>query len=158
MRELILIRHAQAVASTGGQDSERTLSNEGRRQAAAINGWLRQHAVRPQRILCSTAERARETATLALDGLSLPDPLPEPRIYEATAGELLDLVIAAEPWESLMLVGHNPGFETLAALLVDGRSTEYRGLPTAGVVYMQFEPGTGIEPGAARLREFWSPG
>jgi phosphohistidine phosphatase SixA len=55
----------------------------------------------------------------------------------------------------LLLVGHNPGFETLVALLATGQSGDFRGVPPAGIAWFEID-GT-VEPGAGRLEAFWSP-
>jgi phosphohistidine phosphatase SixA len=55
----------------------------------------------------------------------------------------------------VLLVGHNPGIERLVALLVEGRSDEFRGMPPAGLAVLHL--GGALEPGSARLGAFWSP-
>ncbi len=66
-------------------------------------------------MLCSTALRTRETLELVKPGL--PDGVAvriEPRVYGATAPELLALVHELPAAAgSVMLVGHNPGLEDL---------------------------------------------
>ena len=56
--------------------------------------------------------------------------------------------------ERLMLVGHNPGFEQLAALLHSGQSGDYRGMPPGGIAVLtrarRCQPGTRRGP-AQRL-------
>jgi phosphohistidine phosphatase SixA len=55
----------------------------------------------------------------------------------------------------VLLVGHNPGIERLVALMVDGRSDEFRGMPPAGLAVLHLQGA--LEPGNARLDAFWSP-
>jgi len=57
----------------------------------------------------------------------------------------------------LMLVGHNPGFEGLAALLATGQSGDHRGMPPGGIAVLALTRETELEPGSARLITFWSP-
>jgi phosphohistidine phosphatase SixA len=59
--------------------------------------------------------------------------------------------------ERLLLVGHNPGFEQLAALMHSGQSGDYRGMPPAGIAVLAVPTGAAIEPGVARLSAFWWP-
>jgi phosphohistidine phosphatase len=54
-------------------------------------------------------------------------------------------------------VGHNPGLERLAALMHSGQSGDYRGMPPAGIVVLDFEAEATVEPGVARLSAFWWP-
>ena len=61
MRQLILLRHAHAESATAGQDDiARPLSATGLAEARAAGDWLREHGLRPDRVLCSTAARTRE--------------------------------------------------------------------------------------------------
>jgi phosphohistidine phosphatase SixA len=76
-------------------------------------------------------------------------------IYNATPGELLALLDQHGDAKTLMLVGHNPGIERLVALLVEGRSDEFRGMPPAGLAVLHLDGA--LEPGSARLDAFWSP-
>ena len=75
MRQLILLRHAHAESATAGQDDiARPLSATGLAEARAAGDWLREHGLRPDRVLCSTAARTRETlAALGDIGTHFPD-------------------------------------------------------------------------------------
>ena|SRR5690606_28050749 len=161
-REIILLRHAHAEPPDRGQDdAERALSLRGQAEADAAGTWLAQHACKPLRVVCSPARRARETAERVLQATGLAELRNEtrldPRIYEATPGALLQVIEDHADSDCLLLVGHNPGFEELAALLASGQSGDHRGMPPAGVAVLTLPADAVLEPGAARLREFWSP-
>jgi len=152
-REIILLRHAHAESQKSGQpDLARPLSARGIVEAEAAGLWLRQKSVLPARVLCSPAVRAEQTLERALGVVPA---VSEPRIYEASAGELIALIDDNADAPRLLLVGHNPGFETLVALLATGQSGDFRGVPPAGVAW--FEIDGAVEPGAGRLEAFWSP-
>lgn len=157
MHELILLRHAEArPAMAGGDDRARPLSTRGRAEAEAAGRWLHGHGLRPQRALCSPAMRTRQTAELALAAATQAPTLQcVDDIYEATPGELLALLDQHADAGSVLLVGHNPGIERLVALMVEGRSDEYRGMPPAGLAVLHLN--ATLEPGNARLDAFWSP-
>jgi phosphohistidine phosphatase SixA len=157
MHELILLRHAEALPATPGDgDPQRRLSERGEREARAAGAWLAQHGARPDRVLCSPAERARATCSLALAELArAPSAQAATEIYDATPGELLALLDQHEDAGTVLLVGHNPGIERLVALLVEGRSDEFRGMPPAGLAVLHLDGA--LEPGSARLGAFWSP-
>jgi phosphohistidine phosphatase SixA len=157
MHELILLRHAEAVPiETSGDDRPRPLSARGEQEAQAAGLWLASHGIRPERVLCSPARRTSETARLALTALdSLPVPQLAEEIYDASPGELLALLDQHGGAGSVMLVGHNPGIERLVALLVEGRSDDFRGMPPGALAVLHLD-GT-LEPGNARLDVFWSP-
>ncbi|WP_201315780.1 histidine phosphatase family protein [Dyella sp. EPa41] len=157
MHELILLRHAEAQpASPGGDDRVRRLSGRGEQEAKAAGKWLASHGVKPDRVLCSPSERTRATASLALASMKhAPEPQLAEDIYEATPGELLALLDQHADAGTVVLVGHNPGIERLVALLVEGRSDEFRGMPPAGLAVLHLNGA--LEPGNARLDAFWSP-
>jgi phosphohistidine phosphatase SixA len=160
MRELILLRHAEAMQITlGSSDRARPLSLRGEAEAREAGAWLHAQGASFDAVLCSPARRAQMTMERALDvfGARAPAPRFLAEIYEATPGTLIALLEQhAAPAQRVLLVGHNPGMEQLLALLTQGRSDGARGMPPAGLAWI--EPGeTGFEPGSARLRAFWSP-
>jgi len=157
-REIILLRHAHAEPPDRGQaDAERGLSLRGEAEADAAGAWLAQHACKPIRVVCSPARRARETAERVLEATGFIETRFDERIYEATPGTLLQVIEDHADSRCVMLVGHNPGFEELAALLDSGQSGDHRGMPPAGIAVLTLPAGVALEPGAAKLREFWSP-
>jgi phosphohistidine phosphatase SixA len=152
-RELILLRHAHAEKLGAGQDdADRQLSERGIAEARDAGKWLRKQDLSGMTILCSPSARTRQTLEHALGNVAATF---EPRIYEATAGELDTLIDEHEDARRLLLVGHNPGFETLVALLATGQSGDFRGMPPGGIAW--FELDGAAEPGAGKLKAFWSP-
>lgn len=157
MRQLILLRHAHAEPADAGQDDrQRGLSDTGREEAQAAGAWLRAHAIVPDRVLYSSAARTRETFE-ALGDVGGTPAREVAAIYEASPGTLAALVDANLDSERLLLVGHNPGLEQLAALMHSGQSGDYRGMPPAGIAVLSLPAETHIEPGIATLTQFWWP-
>ncbi len=158
MRELILLRHAHAEPITEGQaDVDRPLSPQGLAEAEAAGRWLASQGILPDRVLCSPARRSRETLEAVLGAIGYVEQRLEERIYDGTAGTLADLADANRDAVRLMMVGHNPGFERLAALMHSGQSGDYRGMPTASVMVLHLPADAVIEPGVATLSAFWWP-
>ncbi len=158
MRTLILLRHAHAEPASDGQpDLDRALSAEGLAEAEAAGRWLAEQGLTPDRTLCSPARRTRETLEAVLHSIGYVEQRLVDSIYEATPGTLAALVDEHHEAERLMLVGHNPGLERLAALMHSGQSGDYRGMPPGSVVVLTFEVGAAVEPGAAQLSAFWWP-
>lgn len=157
MHELILLRHAEAVPiESSGDDLQRPLSTRGEQEAQAAGLWLATHGLRPDRVLCSPTRRTDETTRLALAAIdNAPVPQLAGEIYDASPGELLALLDQHGDAGTVMLVGHNPGIERLVALLVEGRSDEFRGMPPAALAVLHLDGA--LEPGNARLSAFWSP-
>lgn len=156
-REIILLRHAHAESGASGQDDiARVLSLRGEAEADAAGAWLREHAAAPDRVLYSPAARARETCERVLGVLGYTDLRSDARIYDATPATLLRVLDEHADAGSILLVGHNPGLETLVALMTTGDSGSGRGMPPAGVAWLSL-PERGLEPGAAEVRHFWWP-
>jgi phosphohistidine phosphatase len=158
MRELILLRHAHAEPGNAGlNDFDRPLSPQGLAEAEAAARWLAEHQLVPDRVLCSPARRCRETLEAVLAAIGYVEQRLEDEIYEATPGTLIDLADRHREVERLMMVGHNPGFERMAALLHSGQSGDYRGMPVAGVAVFSLPADAALEPGIAELTQFWWP-
>ena len=156
--ELILVRHAHAERdAASNRDIDRPLSTLGFKQSEAAAAWLMERQIRPARVLCSPAMRAQQT--LAAWRSRQPDMavVDEAGIYEATPGELIALIDRHRTASPLVVVGHNPGLETLMTLLADGRSTDGRGMPTGSIARLRLTAGAALEPGCAELVEFWWP-
>ena len=157
MRQLILLRHAHAESATAGQDDiARPLSATGLAEARAAGDWLREHGLRPDRVLCSTAARTRDTLA-ALGDIGAGEIYEDASIYEASPGTLASLADANRDAERLLLVGHNPGLEQLAALMHSGQTGDYRGMPPGGIAVLTLPLDVNIEPGIATLSAFWWP-
>lgn len=155
MRELILLRHAHA--ESGDDDRARALSDEGRSEAQAAASWLAAQGLLPDRALCSPALRTRQTLDAVTDTLGAFEQRIDEAIYEATPGTLAELVDANRDAARLLLVGHNPGLEQLAALMYSGQSGDYRGMPPGGIAVLSLPAQVAIEPGVAQLSAFWWP-
>ena len=166
MKNLILVRHADALqTSAGGEDHDRVLSAAGRRQARSLRRWL-EAAPAPEIILCSSAERAVQTlrgfqaegASTTRASVQIDDSL-----YLASAErirERLDWI--DDSVETALVVAHNPGIGLFAHELAargdeDHRERLARGFPPAGVAVLRCDgsrwlglrPGTlvSVEPG-----------
>lgn len=122
MLRLMLFRHAHADRPVDVDDHERPLSDRGLEQARRMGAHIAAHGLVPDIFIVSTSRRTRETWRLATEtgGFSATK-VDEPRIYESSAGDLLEVVREQDAAHgSLMLVGHNPGMERLAAWLLGG--------------------------------------
>lgn len=168
MRTLLLLRHAKSSWRNAGQaDHERPLNGRGREAADRMADWLRQEGLLPDLALVSTAARTRETWQRLCAAW---DREPEVRflrsLYLAPPSRLLAaLCRAPEAARRLLLLGHNPGIEHLAAQLA-GPGSDPRAsarllekYPTAGLALFRcdIDDWADLSPASCRLVGFETP-
>jgi phosphohistidine phosphatase len=139
VRLVYLLRHAKSDwGDESLPDAARPLSGRGRRSAAEVAQTLGTQSIRPDVVLVSSAARTRETVAAFAD--ALPDGVDvryEDELYAAEATTLLGrLRTLPDDARSVMLVGHNPGIEQLAAGLARPATAEalMDGMRTATLV------------------------
>jgi phosphohistidine phosphatase len=140
MKILTLVRHAKSDWKDASlSDRKRPLNRRGRRDAPQMGTRIVNHGIRPSLIISSPAVRAWRTAKIIAKEIGYPAEFlqREESLYLASLDELLDTVVAQDNgFNSLMVVGHNPGMTDFANFLVPGLTNN---LPTAGVVSVQIE-------------------
>ena len=138
MKTLLLMRHAKSSWADPGQpDFERPLNERGQTAAPLMGRFLRRQSLQPDLVISSPAERARQTAALALAAAEFTcETHYDARIYEASAARLLEVVREIEERVSTALVvGHNPGMEDFVELLTGASAS----LPTAAIACVAFD-------------------
>lgn len=165
MRRLMLLRHAKSDWAGDRPDHERPLNARGREAAPLIGRYLASHALRPDLVLVSTARRANETYALLAPYLGEASVVHEPRLYEAGAERLLE-IIAHTPAKvhCLLVIGHNPGLADFTEMmLANGEAEALNRLtekfPTSGLAVLDFaRDGWGdLHPASGRLDRFVTP-
>ena len=87
------------------------------RRSKRIAKHLVRLGIEPELVLCSSAERTRETLVRPILGASSTVRL-EAKLYAASSHELLERIRAVpDGVTSVMLIGHNPGLQDLALVL-----------------------------------------
>ena len=145
-RDLLLMRHAKSSwGQPGLRDFERVLSPRGHKAAARMGRWLAKTDRVPDHVICSPARRARETVSGVLEalGCALQDVRWAERIYAASPSDLIGVLSEApDTARRVLMIGHNPGFEILTALLAGhsaSPSTSIASFSTASVAHFSFE-------------------
>jgi len=129
MPELLLLRHAKSDwAKSNGKDRslddfDRPLAPRGRKAAPLVGRYLSDHGLQPDLVLCSSAQRARETLDLILTALaSAPEISYLKTLYLAPPSRLLAALRRQSPeCGRILLIGHNPGLHNLALSLTGGQ-------------------------------------
>jgi phosphohistidine phosphatase len=168
MKKVTLFRHAKSGEKNNPDidDFDRPLAPRGLKTAPKIGEAIRRAKLTPDLILCSPSVRTRQTLELAASGAwdSHPDVRLEKRLYEASHAALLK-ALRELPASAVhvMVVGHNPGLQQLAARLAppdsEARHQFKESLPTAAIVSFSFdvENWRDLKPGTGQLQLFISP-
>lgn len=132
MKRLSILRHAKAAPHDSAKsDFDRPLAPRGHDQVADFCRWAGD-SFAPDAVYVSTALRTVETYERLQEGLgrALPAKLAG-ALYLAEVEDLLAAVRGAGDAQEVLLIGHNPGLEDLAARLTGEKNLE---LPTCGFV------------------------
>ena len=140
MKTLTLVRHAKSSwKDTSLADRDRPLNKRGKRDAPEMGQRIAAAGIRPSLIVSSPAVRAWTTAKVVADAIGYPREFlqRDSNLYLASVNGILDVIVAQDNgFNSMMLVGHNPGFTDFANYLVPGLTNN---LPTAGVVSVELD-------------------
>ena len=148
-RQLWLLRHGEAEPHDARPDAERVLTARGEDQARAAGRALGALGLTFQQVLTSPKVRARDTARLACESLGLEPEVHEPLSSGFDGRDALALLHASGEDDRLLLVGHNPDLEQVAADLTGGRVELKKG----GVAGMRLSGASGEIVAVLRPRE-----
>jgi len=128
MTELLLLRHAHAgdPAAWTKPDDIRPLSKKGRDQAARMADFLAGLDVRPDVIVSSPRTRAVQTAQPVADALGLEWRIDARLGQPFGLAEAEALLVDLDDPERPLLVGHDPDFTSLVAVLGHAPSVPVR--------------------------------
>ena len=139
--------------------------------APLLGRYISREKLQPDLVLCSSANRARQTWELVSAEWDQSDKDGMPRLemraslYLASQADLLSTIRRVDgDVATLMIIGHNPGMEQLAARLVAqgdprGLKTMAKKFPTAALAVIRFsiESWSLLKPGQGRLDVFVRP-
>lgn len=107
---LMLMRHAKTESDAPNGDRKRELTEKGIRQAKRVSKGLVRYDLIPDRIICSGAQRARQTLDRMLKPLGDgPDVQYSEDLYESGTQAVLDQLSQTQPGlHRLLIIGHEP--------------------------------------------------
>jgi phosphohistidine phosphatase len=165
-RDLLLVRHAKSAWDDPSlADHDRPLAPRGAKAVRRLTSFLTRAEYRPDVVLCSSARRTMDT----LDGIRVALPKQarleqSDELYMADASILLTRLHGLNDTDRCaMLVGHNPGLEDLAALLVGSGDAGLRArlagkFPTGALVALSFDGAwADLDAGTAQVDTFFVP-
>ncbi|MGH3637709.1 MAG: SixA phosphatase family protein [Mycobacterium sp.] len=121
-RTLLLLRHAKSEYPDGVVDHERPLAPRGIREAGLAGDWIRANVPEVGAVLCSTANRTRQT--FARTGIGANARL-EDDLYDTTPGTVIRLVNGTDDEvKTLLVIGHEPTMSALALGLSDPQTSD----------------------------------
>ena len=159
MKKLLLMRHAKYDwRNAGSSEHSAPLNAQGRKDAAEMGKVLAQENLRLDAVLCSTAQRTRETLSLLFDEFSFEGkPRYLAQLYTAELRDYVDILMGLSPAVDVaMIVGHNP---TIASAL-EFFTERYQVFSPASVALIAFEIDKWdelIESPVGELLGFWVP-
>lgn len=159
MKTLFLLRHAKSSwAEPGMPDHERPLNDRGKRDAPHVGQWLREQGLLPDRIVSSTAKRARKTAEKVAHHCGYRGEIEfSAALYEAHPDAYVrHLQQLPDNEQAVLVVGHNPTLEELLEQLTG----QHDSLPTAALAVVEMPIDRWQDLAASptgRLRTLWRP-
>jgi len=136
MKTLLLMRHAKSSWKDEKlNDHERPLKKRGKKDAKRMAKEMLKNDLVPDLILSSSATRASETVEAVVKNLdSDVETVFSRELYMAEPEDFLEFLSAIHNLhQTVMIVGHNPGLETLLQIL----GGEIDALPTAGLAQLE---------------------
>ena len=140
MKTLYIVRHAKSSWDHPGlEDYQRPLLEKGKKRTKYVIDYLQKQKVKPDLILSSHAERAKETARIIAAALGYPEHeiiISKEIYFGNTDGLFNHFYDLSNQVNSLMMVGHNPTMTNFANYFLDNKIDN---LPTSGVVCIEFD-------------------
>ena len=138
MKTILLLRHGKSDwGDPDLEDFERPLTRKGKRDAPRIGRVLLQCNLLPDLIVCSPAQRAKQTARLVARTCGYTEEIIiEDLLYKGRKNDYLEVLRLLSPIvRRPLLVGHNPELEGLIATLLC-RGSKIR-FPTSALICLQ---------------------
>lgn len=141
MKKLYLLRHAKSSWEYPAlSDLKRPLNQRGNRDAPKIGKWLKASKIQlPDLVICSPSSRTLETISKLGHawGLEREDFKTDPELYHASTATLWQMLHKSpNQANTLMLLGHNPGFTEFANQICPAQNLN--NIPTCAIFAVGF--------------------
>jgi len=162
LKNLFLIRHAKSDWDADfDNDHGRPLSDRGKKNAKALSKFLSERDFSPAIAYVSDSRRTIQTHKIlsAYKSLSGKTIFTE-KIYEASLEEILSIIRNTnEKYDSILLVGHNPGLETFVNYLLGNKTgSVFAKFSTSAFASFdcEIETWNELKEGKGKLNLFWT--
>jgi phosphohistidine phosphatase len=135
MKSVLLMRHAKSSwKDTKLKDHERPLNKRGKKDAPAMGKLICERELVSELILSSSAKRAMQTVEGVIECMGYKGKVESlDELYMAEPTDIINcLKKVSDEVDRVMLVGHNPGLESLLQIW----SNQIIGMPTGTVAYV----------------------
>lgn len=159
MKTLLLMRHGKSSFKDEKlKDRDRHLAKRGHKNAVQMGQLLKEQELIPQLLLSSAVERSKETAEDLLSSADNPvEVVYLEHLFMAEPDLILDaLKLLSDSYERVMVIGHNPGLESLVQILTG----QIESLPTAAIAFISLPISSWRElkkDVKAELIQLWKP-
>jgi phosphohistidine phosphatase len=159
MKTLLVLRHAKSSWDNPRlADFERPLNKRGKRDAPRMGELIKREEIVPDLIISSSAKRALSTAEAVAQACDYESEIQTTRLlYLAGPDEYLEVINAiADVYDRVMVVGHNPGMESL----VEDLTGEWLRMPTAALAQIRLNIDSWSElalESDEELVDYWQP-
>lgn len=143
------MRHgAYNDSPTAFQDTDRTLTEQGKKDTVYVGNMLFDKGLHPSKIVSSGLTRARQTAEIMAEVLSYTDPIEvtEDLLPSASMQEMYETVLRFAAVEQLLMIGHMPSMGALAHALISSAERVKTSMEKSEAI------GIGLRLEAERLR------
>ena len=136
MKTLLILRHAKSSWNYPElSDYDRPLNARGKRDAPRMGKHLREQGLIPDRVLTSSAKRARKTASRVAKACGYTGKVKKLDAFYDTVARVYFETLQTLPdkYARVMVVGHNPTMEQLVGYLTG----QVRRMPTAALAHIE---------------------
>ena len=139
MKQLILIRHAKSSWKSPVQDFDRVLSNKGIQKAHLVSSHIVDLLPKTFMVWSSTARRAKETAIIFAQNISIPieSIIFKDELYTFDESKLEEIIKScSDDYDNLIVFGHN---EAITNFVNKFGSIPIDNVSTSGFVNIEFD-------------------
>jgi phosphohistidine phosphatase len=140
MRNLLVMRHAKSDwGNSSLSDFDRPLNERGLKTAPFMGNEIKMRNKLPELIISSPANRAKTTAHLFAETTGFDGKMMfEDEFYFGSVDKIISIISKVDnQYETIMIVGHNPTWETIIYRLV--KDSPGVMMPTAAVASLLFD-------------------
>ncbi|MBD3844044.1 MAG: histidine phosphatase family protein [Campylobacterales bacterium] len=155
MKTIYLIRHAKSDWSDAALDDiNRGLNKRGKKSIPIMAKVLKEKKIKPDIIISSPAKRTKLTINRLLKELGYKTKIKyTDELYLADPNTILSVVKEInDKYDSVFIIGHNPGLSEFANLMSDA---DIKNIPTLGIVAIKCKIKNWIECGYQASMQFF---